>query len=107
MIVVYRSLQRTDLLQVMLNTGSKGGESELSTGEIVAEAVGFMLAGYETTSVAITFATYLLAKNPEVQEKLANGINEYFDENPVCDVSMCVCVCMHVRMYMYMCKHNT
>ena len=107
MIVVYRSLQRTDLLQVMLNTGSKGGESELSTGEIVAEAVGFMLAGYETTSVAITFATYLLAKNPEVQEKLANGINEYFDENPVSVMlCQCVCVCMHVRIYMYMCIHT-
>ena len=83
MIVVYRSLQRTDLLQVMLNTGSKGGESELSTGEIVAEAVGFMLAGYETTSVALSFVTYILAVNPDVQEKLVEEIYEYYSENPV------------------------
>ena len=83
MIVVYPSLQRTDLLQVMLNTGSKGDEGGLSTGEIVAEAVGFMLAGYETTSVALSFITYILAVNPDVQEKLVEEIYEYFSENPV------------------------
>ena len=67
----------------MLNTGSKGGEDGLSTGDIVAEAVGFMLAGYETTSVALSFVTYLLAVNPDVQEKLVEEIHEYYNENPV------------------------
>ena len=50
----------------------------------MADAVGFMLAGYETTSVALIFATYLLATHPEVQEKVFNEIHDYFDENPVC-----------------------
>ena len=88
----------------MIDAGDEDTKDGLCTGEIVAEAVGFMLAGYETTSVALTFATYLLAKNPEVQEKLANEIHEYFDENPVC---VCVCVCgtfmctifVHIQLY--------
>jgi cytochrome P450 len=75
-----RDIARKDLLQLLIDAGD--GDSKLSTGEIVADAVGFMLAGYETTSVALSFITYLLAKNPEAQEKLANEINDYFEENP-------------------------
>ena len=67
----------------MLNTGSKGDEGGLSTGEIVAEAVGFMLAGNETTSVALSFVTYLLAVHLDVQEKLFEEIHQYYSENPV------------------------
>ena len=94
-------LQRKDLLQLMIDAGDEDTKDGLCTGEIVAEAVGFMLAGYETTSVALTFATYLLAKNPEVQEKLASEIHEYFDENLVC---VCVCVGACVRVcVVYLC----
>ena len=64
----------------------------LERGEIIAESVGFMVAGYETTSTAITFATYLLAANPEAQERLANEIHEYFESNPVSVVIFVCCV---------------
>ena len=77
----------------MIDAGDGDTKDGLCTGEIVAEAVGFMLAGHETTSVALTFITFFLAKNPEVQEKLANEIHVYFDENPVCDV-VCVHACV-------------
>jgi cytochrome P450 family 3 subfamily A len=75
---------KKDLLQVMIDTKDEQNKKGLSTGEIVADAVGFMLAGYETTSVALIFATYLLATHPEVQEKVFNEIHDYFDDNPVC-----------------------
>ena len=78
-------LQRKDLLQLMIDATDSETEKGLEGGEIVADSVGFMLAGYETTSAALTFATYLLAANPEAQERLANEIHEYFDENPVSD----------------------
>ena len=89
----------------MIDAGD--GDSKLSTGEIVADAVGFMLAGYETTSVALSFITYLLAKNPEAQEKLANEINDYFEENPVSSLIfvlsaswyiMCACAFVHSHL---------
>ena len=101
-------LQRKDLLQLLIDSNDGQTKDGLETGEIVADVVGFLFAGHETTSVALTFATYLLAKNPEVQEKLANEIHEYFDENPVCDVVCLLFTCAlhtYVRMYMHMCAY--
>ena len=67
----------------MIDASDSETQEGLETGEIVADSVGFMLAGYETTSTTLTFATYLLAANADVQERLANEIHEYFEENPV------------------------
>ena len=64
---------------------ARGDEDKegLSTGEIISDTITFLLAGYETTSTFLTFAAYLLAVNPEVQEKLYNSISAYMEENPV------------------------
>lgn len=35
----------------------------------------FLMAGYETTATSLTYATYELALNPDVQDKLCNEIN--------------------------------
>ena len=67
----------------MIDASDSETAERLETGDIVAESVGFILAGYETTSTTLAFATYLLATHPEVQERLANEIHEYLDENPV------------------------
>ena len=79
------SLQRKDLLQLMIDATDETNQNRLHTGEIVADAVGFMFAGHETTSITLVFATYVLGVHPEVQEKLANEIHDYFEENPVRD----------------------
>ena len=76
-------LQRKDLLQLMIDATDETNQNRLHTGEIVADAVGFMFAGHETTSITLVFATYVLGAHPEVQEKLANEIHDYFEENPV------------------------
>ena len=81
----------------MIDAGDSETQEGLEKGEIIADTVGFMLAGYETTSTTLTFATYLLAANPEVQERLANEIHEYFEENPVSDVHMQFCGFVHAR----------
>ena len=97
-------LQRKDLLQLLIDSNDGQTKEGLETGEIVADVVGFLFAGHETTSVAITFTTYLLAKNPEVQEKLANEIHEYFDENPVCDVVCFLFTCvLHTYVQAHVC----
>ena len=72
----------------MMDATDEDTKGKLSTGQIVANSVEFLLAGYETTSATLSFTTYLLAANPEVQERLANEIHEYLAVNPV----SCVCI---------------
>merc|ERR1719186_2019193 len=47
---------------------------------IVATAMVLLIAGYDTTGMAISFAGYELAKHPDIQEKLQEEIDEAFDE---------------------------
>ena len=39
-----------------------------------------LIAGYETTSTALGFASYELALNPDVQKKLQEEIDEHFTD---------------------------
>jgi cytochrome P450 len=50
----------------------------LSDLEIIAQSIIFIFAGYETTSSALSFVTYLLATHPDVQKKLQEEIDVVF-----------------------------
>ncbi|EDV25748.1 Cytochrome P450 3A12 [Trichoplax sp. H2] len=67
--------ERKDLLQLMLDAQQSG---KLSDDDIVAQSFVFLLAGYETTASTLSFISYLLALNPDVQEKLINEIDDAF-----------------------------
>lgn len=41
------------------------------------------MAGYETTAATMAFASYSLALNPDVQEKLIQEIDDAIKENNV------------------------
>ena len=77
-------LQKSDLLGLMMEAIDGESKSILSDGEIIADSIGFLLAGYETTSSALTMTTGLLASHPDIQERLAVEIRDYFSANPVC-----------------------
>ena len=64
-------------------TNSPNGQIILHNDEIVGQCVELMLAGYETTSNNLSFMAYLLATNPDKQEKLHQAIDEYYQENEV------------------------
>ncbi|NP_001103404.1 cytochrome P450, family 9, subfamily a, polypeptide 19 [Bombyx mori] len=49
--------------------------------DIIAQAVLFFIAGFETVSSAMTFLLHELALNPEVQEKLVEEIKENKERN--------------------------
>ncbi|XP_005413823.1 PREDICTED: cytochrome P450 3A5-like isoform X1 [Chinchilla lanigera] len=69
---------RVDLLQLMINSqNSQETESykALSDGEIAAQSIVFIFAGYETTSSALSFIMYELATHPDVQKKLQQEID--------------------------------
>lgn len=50
--------------------------NEFSDSEVVDQMLTFLAAGHETTASALTWCTYLMAKNPEVQAKLRAEIRK-------------------------------
>ena len=62
---------------------SSHSKKTLSDDEIVSLASVFMLAGYETTSNTLGYTSYLLALNPDKQDKLCADIDAYYEENEV------------------------
>ena len=54
---------------------------KLTDSLLTAQAFVFFVAGFETSSTAISNALYELALNPEVQIKLRQEIREFYDKN--------------------------
>eukprot|EP01080_Neovahlkampfia_damariscottae_P004493 gene4493-7873_t len=61
---------------------------ELSEVELISNVFIFFIAGHETTAKSLSFALYLLAKHPEIQEKARKEINEVL-EGKQCDYESC------------------
>ena len=85
----------------MIDACDEDTKAKLTNGEIVADCVEFLLAGYETTGTALTFLTYQLAIHPDVQDRLFSEIDNYFEENEVRCVHSCIVLC--VRMLCILC----
>ncbi|EDV24424.1 uncharacterized protein TRIADDRAFT_63933 [Trichoplax adhaerens] len=62
---------RKDMLQLIVEAGD---QEKLSDEEIISQAIIFFIAGYDTTSNTIAYASYLLATHPEIQDKLYQEI---------------------------------
>ncbi len=71
-----RGLEKKDLLNVMLNGVDTVSGEKLSDENIRFQLVTFLIAGHETTSGLLSFATYLLLKNPEVLLKAQKIVDE-------------------------------
>ena len=69
-----------DLLQLMLDASTKdfvNDESKvLHHDEVGVNIFLFMIAGYETTSTSLGASTYVLATQPDIQEKLRAEVDE-------------------------------
>ncbi|GBM26737.1 Cytochrome P450 3A13 [Araneus ventricosus] len=77
--------RRNDFLQSLLDiyekSPSASSDKYLSMDELVSQCAVFFLAGYETTASALSFATYLLALNQEIQEKLRAEVDAEMERN--------------------------
>lgn len=56
--------------------------------EVVENAVTFLLAGNDTTANTLSFASYLLTIHPDIQERLQSEIDAYFEDKPVCSLTI-------------------
>ena len=74
-------------------------------GHVAANANLLILAGHETTASALAYTSHLLALHPEVQEKLAEEIDNYRQEHPVRYTEifyiMHIHVCTYCEIYYY------
>jgi cytochrome P450 len=62
---------RNDFLSLMLaGSSAEGGDREMTDREIRDECVTLLLAGHETTANALGFCFFLMARHPEIQEKV-------------------------------------
>lgn len=66
--------KKMPLLDMLLQSTVDG--KALTNEDIREEVDSFMFAGHDTTTSAITFALYCLAKHPEVQQKAIKEIHE-------------------------------
>ena len=72
------------MLQLILESMDEEDKNkELTNTQIATFSVEFLLAGYETTALVLSYTSYLLAMNTDIQEKLQADIDNYFEENPV------------------------
>lgn len=77
-------ISRPDMLNLLMEAQKGALKSEdaddekctLSDTDIVAQALVFFFAGFETVATAISFMMYELAINPDVQEKLQMEIDD-------------------------------
>lgn len=70
---------RRDLLQLMLEAQRQETAVDgkrLTDDEVLAQSVIFMVAGFETTGSTLSLMAYLLARHPDVQEKLLEELDE-------------------------------
>lgn len=77
------STERSDLLSRMLNMADPETGDKLSEENIAYQMVTLLIAGHETTSGLLSFATYLLLRNPEVLQKARAIVDDVLgDEMP-------------------------
>lgn len=53
----------------------------LTVDEVVGQAFLFLIAGYEIVTNTLSFATYLLATNPDCQEKLLREVDHFTEKH--------------------------
>ena len=64
-------------------TTTKTAKGVMTDDEVVENSMLFLFAGKDTTASAISFTSYQLAINPDIQEKLQSEIDAYFEKKPV------------------------
>lgn len=65
--------RENDLLDMLLDARYEDGNA-MTQEQLIDEILILFTAGHETTSNALTFTTQLLARNPEVQEKILTEV---------------------------------
>ncbi|WP_420571782.1 cytochrome P450 [Kordia sp.] len=74
--------QHDDLLDMLLKAKYEDDGTSMTNEQLIDEILIFFVAGHETTANALTFAFHLIAKNPEVYQKVLTEIDAIDDGLP-------------------------
>ena len=66
--------------------------------EIVSQLITFLMAGLDTVSTTVSCTAYMLALNPEVQQRAHDKIEAYFQSKPVSLLCAHETYSMHVHV---------
>ena len=69
-----RTVGETDLLSRLI--AARDGAERPSDEEVRSQVLLFMLAGHETTAIALTFALHLLGRHPDIQDRVRVEVRE-------------------------------
>ena len=73
---------KVDFLSLMLNGLDKKTKSKLGAENIRFQLITFLIAGHETTSGMLSFATYFLVNHPEVMQKAVEEVDRVLGHDP-------------------------
>ncbi|KAF5318137.1 hypothetical protein D9619_012227 [Psilocybe cf. subviscida] len=83
-----KSWEGRDILSLLVRANMMPGIADsqrLSDEEVLAQIPTFMVAGHETTSVAVTWALFALTQNNGAQSKLRTELETVSTDNPTMD----------------------
>jgi len=70
----YKPAVKKDLLDLLMDMYDEETDSRMDDEELRSQVFTFILAGSETTSVALAWTLYELAKNPHIQERMRTEV---------------------------------
>ncbi len=73
---------RADLLSMLLAARDEETGEGMTDDQLRVDVTTFLLAGQETTSLALTWTWYLLSQHPDVQRRLEDEIDGVLDGRP-------------------------
>jgi cytochrome P450 len=72
-----------DLLQMMLDTPYKDAGEPMSDDQVLIESLQLMVAGNETSSNALAWTFYLLARHPDCRDRIHGEVCDVFADGPI------------------------
>ncbi|KAN0098017.1 Cytochrome P450 [Tylopilus felleus] len=69
--------EEKSIIGLLIKAENHDGQLHLTREEVMAQAKVLLIAGYDTTSISLTWALIELAKNPDIQSKLRAELLEF------------------------------
>ncbi|XP_055623865.1 probable cytochrome P450 308a1 [Toxorhynchites rutilus septentrionalis] len=73
-------IKRQDLFQAIYDSLSQNGTIDVNATEIVGHSVTFLIEGFETSSILMSYMLYELAANQEIQDKVLDEVDSVLKE---------------------------